>query len=201
MQGKQMWNALWIVCNYRRQVPDLTALFARSLRSLPIRQSGSEIIFPTAAPDPQHDPVCIQPIRDDFFFPPEPLGLHDMNIHDLRLRNKSTHCGWVQGKQMWNALWIVCNYRRQVPDLTALFARSLRSLPIRQSGSEIIFPTAAPDPQHDPVCIQPIRDDFFFPLNLWGYMIWIFMTCVFGIRVRMRVDLLFYCGEEKRKEY
>ena len=27
------------------------------------------------------------------------------------------------------------------------------------------------------------------------------MTCVFGIRVRMRVDLLFYCGEEKRKEY
>ena len=41
---------------------------------------------------------------------------------------------WVQGKQMWNALWKVCNYRGQVPDLTALFARSLRSLPIRQSG-------------------------------------------------------------------
>ena len=34
-----------------------------------------------------------------------------------------------------------------------------------------------------------------------SYMIWIWMTCVFGIRVRMRVDLLFYCGEEKRKEY
>ena len=44
------------------------------------------------------------------------------------------------------------------------------------------------------------RGFFFFPLNLWGYMIWIFMTCVFGIRLRMRVDL-FYCGEEKRKEY
>ena len=27
-----------------------------------------------------------------------------------------------------------------------------------------------------------------------SYMIWIWMTCVFGIRVRMRVDLLFYCS-------
>ena len=49
---------------------------------------GSEIIFPTAVPDPQYELICIQPIRDDF---PPPPWTYDMNIHDLRLRNKSTH--------------------------------------------------------------------------------------------------------------
>ena len=64
----------------------------------------------------------------------------------------------------------------------------------RPASSEIIFPTAVPDPQYELICIQPIRDDFyFFPPEP---MIWIFMTCVFGIRVRMCVDLLFHCGEE-----
>ena len=29
---------------------------------------GREIIFPTAVPDPQYELICIQPIRDDFFF-------------------------------------------------------------------------------------------------------------------------------------
>ena len=59
-------------------------------------RAACEIIFPTAVPDPQYELICIQPIRDVFFFfffffCPEPLGLHDMTIHDLRLRNKSTH--------------------------------------------------------------------------------------------------------------
>ena len=48
---------------------------------------GAKIIFPTAVPDPQYELICIQPIRDNFF-PPEPMI---WNIHDLRLRNKSTH--------------------------------------------------------------------------------------------------------------
>ena len=66
------------------------------VQSVPARHQSPcparEIIFPTAVPDPQYELICIQPIRNDFFFSsPEPLGLHDMNIHDLRLRNKSTH--------------------------------------------------------------------------------------------------------------
>ena len=57
-----------------------------------------------------------------------------------------------------------------------LFAR-INGLP----GSEILFPTAVPDP--------PVRTHLHTANQ--SYMIWIWMTCVFGIRVRMRVDLLF----------
>ena len=52
---------------------------------------GREIIFPTAVPDPQYELICIQPIRDDFFFSFFFFPWTYMNIHDLRLRNKSTH--------------------------------------------------------------------------------------------------------------
>ena len=47
-------------------------------------------------------------------------------------------------------------------------------------------------------CGHPVRTHLHTANQ--SYMIWIWMTCVFGIRVRMRVDLLFYCrGEDTRK--
>ena len=48
-------------------------------------------------------------------------------------------------------------------------------------GAKIIFPTGSSGP--------PVRTHLHTANQ--SYMIWIWMTCVFGIRVRMRVDLLF----------
>ena len=61
--------AAWL-CQSALRVQRLQHLQCKSHEHLP----GCEIIFPTAVLDPQYELICIQPIRDDFFFSsPEPM--------------------------------------------------------------------------------------------------------------------------------
>ena len=68
--------------------------------------------------------------------------------------------------------------------------------------AKLVFPPQFRTPSTNSFAYSQSETIFFFFFFFFFSpepMIWIFMTCVFGIRVRMCVDLLFYCGEEKRK--
>ena len=86
----------------------------------------------------------------------------------------------------------------QTPILAHFAFQLAHCAPVPGPGGEIIFPTAVPDPQYELICIQPIRDDSPPPPPR-TYDMNIHDLRLRNLRVRMCVDLLFYCGEEIKR--